>query len=60
MDHSQVLRMGPDRRPESLDGRFNRAPCDRLIEFLKEYFDPFDPGPAECGSSGETRSGRLG
>jgi hypothetical protein len=27
--------------------RFNREPCDRLIELLKEYFDPVDPGPPE-------------
>mmetsp|Transcript_29193 Transcript_29193/g.73271 ORF Transcript_29193/g.73271 Transcript_29193/m.73271 type:complete len:589 (-) Transcript_29193:107-1873(-) len=27
--------------------RFNREPCDRLIGFLKEYFDPLDPGPPE-------------
>lgn len=24
--------------------RFNREPCDRLLAFLKEYFDPVDPG----------------
>merc|ERR1719356_1036461 len=27
--------------------RFNREPCDRLINFLKEYFDPVNPGPPE-------------
>lgn len=27
--------------------RFNREPCDRLIGFLKEYFDLVDPGPPE-------------
>jgi len=27
--------------------RFNREPCDRLIGFLKEYFDPVEPGPPE-------------
>jgi len=27
--------------------RFNREPCDRLIGFLKEYFDPVNPGPPE-------------
>lgn len=25
--------------------RFNREPCDRLIYFLKEFFNPEDPGP---------------
>lgn len=25
--------------------RFNREPCDRLIYFLKEFFDPEEPGP---------------
>eukprot|EP00435_Cladocopium_sp_Y103_P054012 s1016_g17.t1 len=24
---------------------FNREPCDRLIYFLKEFFDPEEPGP---------------
>eukprot|EP00927_Polykrikos_kofoidii_P029902 TRINITY_DN2578_c0_g1_i1.p1 TRINITY_DN2578_c0_g1~~TRINITY_DN2578_c0_g1_i1.p1 ORF type:complete len:618 (-),score=106.73 TRINITY_DN2578_c0_g1_i1:36-1829(-) len=28
--------------------RFNRAPCDRLLAYLKEYFDPVNPGPAGC------------
>eukprot|EP00441_Pelagodinium_beii_P020222 CAMPEP_0197670262 /NCGR_PEP_ID=MMETSP1338-20131121/74138_1 /TAXON_ID=43686 ORGANISM="Pelagodinium beii, Strain RCC1491" /NCGR_SAMPLE_ID=MMETSP1338 /ASSEMBLY_ACC=CAM_ASM_000754 /LENGTH=583 /DNA_ID=CAMNT_0043249973 /DNA_START=6 /DNA_END=1754 /DNA_ORIENTATION=- len=27
--------------------RFNREPCDRLLSYLKEYFDPQDPGHAE-------------
>lgn len=27
--------------------RFNREPCDRLIAFLKEYFDPVEPGPPQ-------------
>ncbi|CAK0883839.1 unnamed protein product, partial [Prorocentrum cordatum] len=27
--------------------RFNREPCDRLITFLKEFFDPVDPGPPQ-------------
>lgn len=27
--------------------RFNREPCDRLIELLKKNFDPVDPGPPE-------------
>merc|ERR1712135_12458 len=28
--------------------RFNREPCDRLPLYLKEFFDPLNPGPAEC------------
>eukprot|EP00405_Crypthecodinium_cohnii_P012153 CAMPEP_0206434454 /NCGR_PEP_ID=MMETSP0324_2-20121206/9180_1 /ASSEMBLY_ACC=CAM_ASM_000836 /TAXON_ID=2866 /ORGANISM="Crypthecodinium cohnii, Strain Seligo" /LENGTH=600 /DNA_ID=CAMNT_0053900997 /DNA_START=61 /DNA_END=1860 /DNA_ORIENTATION=+ len=27
--------------------RFNREPCDRLIAFLKEYFDPNEAGTSE-------------
>jgi len=27
--------------------RFNREPCDRLIQLLKEYFHPTEPGPPE-------------
>lgn len=27
--------------------RFNREPCDRLISYLKTWFDPKDPGPPE-------------
>lgn len=27
--------------------RFNREPCDRLIDFLREYFDSSDPGLPE-------------
>mmetsp|Transcript_32540 Transcript_32540/g.74347 ORF Transcript_32540/g.74347 Transcript_32540/m.74347 type:complete len:602 (+) Transcript_32540:107-1912(+) len=25
--------------------RFNREPCDRLLSYLKEFFDPENPGP---------------
>lgn len=31
--------------------RFNREPCDRLLNLLKEYFDPNDPGPSEYSLS---------
>eukprot|EP00928_Gymnodinium_smaydae_P018520 TRINITY_DN17048_c0_g1_i2.p1 TRINITY_DN17048_c0_g1~~TRINITY_DN17048_c0_g1_i2.p1 ORF type:complete len:618 (+),score=144.86 TRINITY_DN17048_c0_g1_i2:80-1855(+) len=27
--------------------RFNRQPCDRLIAYLKGFFDPVNPGPPE-------------
>mmetsp|Transcript_37804 Transcript_37804/g.66623 ORF Transcript_37804/g.66623 Transcript_37804/m.66623 type:complete len:589 (+) Transcript_37804:26-1792(+) len=27
--------------------RFNREPCDRLIQYLREFFDPVDPGLPE-------------